>query len=132
MERSKTIKRISRKNEIIKLIGASQRGDAPFFYYSGGGNILEKTLYSLIELQEIDMKLDKVREERGDLPERVELLNNTISEKENFIKQQKLDIKKLKLENKNSELDDSKDLFLQYGCMLMFPFHLNSWYLSIL
>ncbi len=65
---------------------------------------MEKTLYSLIELQEIDLKLDKVREERGDLPERVESLSNTISENETLIEQQKSEKKKLTVRNKNSEL----------------------------
>ena len=66
---------------------------------------MESTLYSLIELQEIDEKLDKVREERGDLPELVENLQTTISEKEDQIKEQKAAIKDLTLENKNYELD---------------------------
>ena len=62
---------------------------------------MENTLYSLIEMQEIDMKLDKVREERGDLPERVESLTNVISEKEKLIKVQKQEVKSLTVENKN-------------------------------
>jgi len=66
---------------------------------------LEKTLYALIELQEIDMKLDKVQEERGDLPERIESLTATISEKENLVEKQKADIKTLTVENKNFELE---------------------------
>ena len=66
---------------------------------------MESTLFSLIELQEIDAKLDKVREERGDLPELVENLQTTISEKETQIESQKAEIKTLTVENKNYELD---------------------------
>ena len=77
---------------------------------------MEKTLYSLIELQEIDLKLDKVREERGDLPERVESLSNTISENETLIEQQKSEKRKLTLGNKNSELklESSKSQLKKY------------------
>lgn len=66
---------------------------------------MESTLYSLIELQEIDAKLDKVSEERGDLPELVEQLQTTISDKESQIEDQKAEIKRLAIENKNFELD---------------------------
>ncbi len=66
---------------------------------------MEQTLFSLIELQEIDIKLDKVKEERGDLPERVTTLENSISEKENLIKEQTAEIKNLKVNNKTSELE---------------------------
>ena len=77
---------------------------------------MEHTLYSLIELQEIDMKLDKVREERGDLPERVESLTNVISEKEKLIKVQKKEVKSLTVENKKAELelDSSKEKLKKY------------------
>lgn len=76
--------------------------DAFFF---GGGKILESTLYALIELQEIDIKLDKVDEERGDLPERVQDINDEIHEKESQLITQKEQIKKLKVENGNLELE---------------------------
>ena len=66
---------------------------------------MEKTLYALIELQEIDHKLDLVKNERGDLPERVESLQSTIEEKEILLKEQSEKIKELTLENKNSELE---------------------------
>jgi uncharacterized protein len=77
---------------------------------------LEDTLYSLIELQEIDMKLDKVREERGDLPERVESLTNVISEKDNLIEVQKQEVKSLTVENKKAELElnSSKEKLKKY------------------
>ena len=42
---------------------------------------MQKTLYSLIELQEIDLKLDKVEEERGDLPSIVKNIKTTLDEK---------------------------------------------------
>ena len=66
---------------------------------------MQKTLYALIELQEIDMKLDSLKEERGELPEIVNNIQNTISEKRNLYNEQENKIKKLKIESKNSELE---------------------------
>ena len=59
---------------------------------------LEKTLYSLIELQEIDLKLDKVQEERGDLPSVVENLKNTLETNNFLLEEQKESITRLKVE----------------------------------
>jgi predicted nucleic acid-binding Zn-ribbon protein len=67
--------------------------------------ILESTLFSLIELQEIDLKLDKVEEERGDLPSIVDTLYNSIEQKERLLGEQKDEIHNLKLEQKNCDLE---------------------------
>jgi predicted nucleic acid-binding Zn-ribbon protein len=66
---------------------------------------LQQTLYSLIELQEIDLKLDKVREERGDLPGKVQKLEKMIHENKELFALQKEQISQLKVEEKNHELD---------------------------
>lgn len=57
---------------------------------------MQKTLYGLIELQEVDNRLDELREERGDLPLIVDDL------------QAKLLDKKKEFENCSSELKQSK------------------------
>jgi len=66
---------------------------------------LQKTLHSLIELQEIDLRLDSLRMERGDLPQIVEKLEKTIEAKEIELQQQKEELKNLQVEEKNNELE---------------------------
>ncbi len=66
---------------------------------------MQKTLYSLIELQEIDLKLDRVEEEKGDLPAIVDRLKQTLEEKEILLEEQKSRIKKLKVETKTLEIE---------------------------
>jgi predicted nucleic acid-binding Zn-ribbon protein len=66
---------------------------------------LQKTLYSLIELQEIDLKLDRVEEEKGDLPAIVDRLKQTLEEKDRLLEEQKGRIKKLKVETKTLEIE---------------------------
>jgi predicted nucleic acid-binding Zn-ribbon protein len=66
---------------------------------------LRQTLYSLIELQEIDSKLDKVYSERGDLPRKVKILHDVLEDMEKKLFSQKGEINKLKLEEKKLELD---------------------------
>jgi predicted nucleic acid-binding Zn-ribbon protein len=66
---------------------------------------LEKTLYSLIELQEIDLKLDKVEEERGDLPSVVENMKNSLESKNQALKEQKELITKLKVDSGSMETE---------------------------
>jgi len=57
---------------------------------------VQKTLYALIELQEVDNRLDELMEERGDLPLLVEELT------------QKRDKKKTELQDLKKELKESK------------------------
>jgi len=66
---------------------------------------LQNTLYSLIELQEIDLKLDKVQKEKGDLPRIVEELRNKITERQAQLTTQKEEISRLKVEIKKLELE---------------------------
>lgn len=66
---------------------------------------MQNTLFSLIELQEIDMKLDMVAEERGDLPEKVEGYRNSIEQNEALLSEQTEKIKVLKAESKTVELE---------------------------
>jgi predicted nucleic acid-binding Zn-ribbon protein len=75
------------------------------FFCKFGGSALQKTLYALIELQEIDMKLASLIEERGELPKIVDDIQSSISNKKNLHSEQTEKIKKLKIEEKNSELE---------------------------
>ncbi len=81
---------------------------------------MQNTLYSLIELQEIDLKLDRVEEERGDLPAIVDSLNQTLEEKEKLLKDQKDRIKKLKVETKTleNELSAQQEQLKKYESQL--------------
>jgi len=81
---------------------------------------LEKTLYSLIELQEIDLKLDKVQEERGDLPTVVENLKSTLDNKNNLLQEQIEAIKSLKVDLSlmETELDSLKEQLKKYESQL--------------
>ena len=81
---------------------------------------MENTLYSLIELQEIDLKLDKVQQEKGDLPRIVEELRNKINERQSQLVIQKKEIAKLKVEQKKSELElkSSKTQLEKYEAQL--------------
>ncbi len=81
---------------------------------------MEKTLYSLIELQEIDLKLDKVQEERGDLPTVVENLRKSLDNKNNILQEQIEAIKSLKvdLSSMETELDSLKEQLKKYESQL--------------
>jgi predicted nucleic acid-binding Zn-ribbon protein len=81
---------------------------------------LEKTLYSLIELQEIDLKLDKVQEERGDLPSVVENLKNTLETNNFLLEEQKESITRLKVESSSmeTELGSLKEQLKKYEAQL--------------
>ena len=66
---------------------------------------MQKTLYSLIELQEIDYKLDKVIEERGDLPQIVDDLKTRIETSQELLKEQNGKIKNLTVETNRMETE---------------------------
>jgi len=74
----------------------------------------------LIELQEIDLKLDKVEEERGDLPSIVDNLKNTLEAKNSLMVEQKETIKKLKVDSKTmeTELGSLKEQLKKYESQL--------------
>lgn len=76
-----------------------------FFLFKCGGRELQNTLYSLIELQEIDLKLDKVKEERGDLPEIVEELDSRLNGNKKMVADQKEKVKHLKVETNTVETE---------------------------
>ena len=70
---------------------------------------MQKVLNALIELQEIDLKLDRLNEERGDLPDIVNKLKNKIEKEEDLLKTHEDTLKELKIEEKKIELElDSK------------------------
>ncbi len=77
---------------------------------------MQKTLNALIELQEIDVKLDKLNEERGDLPAIVNDLENKIQNGEVALQEHKEKIKELLIEEKKLELEleSSRTLLNKY------------------
>jgi predicted nucleic acid-binding Zn-ribbon protein len=81
---------------------------------------LQKTLYSLIELQEIDLNLDKVEEERGDLPSIVEKIKTTLENKGTLLNEQMELIKKLKVDSNSmeTELGSLKEQLKKYEAQL--------------
>jgi predicted nucleic acid-binding Zn-ribbon protein len=74
----------------------------------------------LIELQEIDTKLDKVKEERGDLPSVVENLKNSLESKHKLLDEQKEEITKLKVESgtMETELGSLREQLKKYEAQL--------------
>ncbi len=65
---------------------------------------MQKTLYALVELQEIDNRLDELRAERGDLPLIVEELENKYNQKKNLLDEKNELLKSTKLRQKELEL----------------------------
>ncbi len=80
------------------------------FFYIKGRQEVQKTLHALIELQELDNRLDELLEERGDLPGIVNEFEDKLSTKktaleviEKEIETSKLRIKEIDLFNKGSK-----------------------------
>ncbi|MCD4691981.1 MAG: hypothetical protein K8R79_03615 [Calditrichales bacterium] len=65
---------------------------------------MQKTLYALIELQEVDNRLDELMEERGDLPLIVNDLKSKVDAKNNELKVMSKDIKEAKVRYRELEL----------------------------
>lgn len=78
---------------------------------------LQKTLYGLIELQEIDVKLDRLNEERGDLPDIVNELEKKIENGKTTLEEYQAKIKDLSVEEKKLELEleASRELLKKYN-----------------
>ena len=66
---------------------------------------LQKTLNALIELQEIDLKLDRLNDERGDLPDIVNNLKQKINDDEKKLSDHENELKELKVEENKIELE---------------------------
>ncbi len=66
---------------------------------------MQKTLNALIELQEIDMKLDRLNEERGDLPAIVNDFKNKIDQGKSSLISLEAELSDLKIEEKKIELE---------------------------
>ena len=66
---------------------------------------MQKTTYALIELQEVDNRLDELMEERGDLPLIVEDLKAKLDEKMSYLEQLKNNLKESKVLIKTLEVD---------------------------
>ncbi|MBD3223953.1 MAG: hypothetical protein GF313_04445 [Caldithrix sp.] len=65
---------------------------------------MEQTLYGLIELQEVDNRLDELKDARGDLPLIVEELEYKLSNKKEELKNLKEELKAAKVKNNEMEL----------------------------
>jgi len=77
---------------------------------------VQKTLYALIELQEIDNRLDELMEERGDLPLVVEELQQKLEARTKELKDQQDELKNLILRQRELELiiEESKEKLAKY------------------
>lgn len=77
---------------------------------------MQKTLYSLIELQEVDTRLDELLEERGDLPLIVEELQEKLDSKNSELSLRKQEIKQSKVRQRELELllDEAKEKLNKY------------------
>jgi len=72
---------------------------------------VQKIVYALIELQEVDSRLDELKEERGDLPLIVEELENKFKQKSKEKEERQQELKNSKLRQRELELllDESKE-----------------------
>lgn len=77
---------------------------------------MQKTLYALIELQEVDNRLDELMEERGDLPLIVEDLEAKLDEKSKELAADQAQLKKSKVRHRELELltEDAKTKLAKY------------------
>ncbi len=77
---------------------------------------MQKTTYALIELQEVDNRLDELMEERGDLPLIVEDLKTKLEEKKKALEEMQEDVKATKVLVKNLEISiqEAKDKLKKY------------------
>jgi len=78
--------------------------DALFLFKIGGYLKLQQILYGLIELQEVDKRLDELRAERGDLPLIVEELKAKLDEKKTESEKCTRKIKEAKIKQRELEL----------------------------
>lgn len=86
------------------------------FFCNEESRTVQKALYSLIELQEVDKRLDELKEERGDLPLIVEELQSKLNNKNDALKQSKNDLKKAKIRQRDLELliEEAKEKLAKY------------------
>lgn len=77
---------------------------------------MQKTLYSLIELQEVDRRLDELMEERGDLPLIVDELAAKLDSKKTAAESLKSELKNARVRQRELELtiDEFKDKLARY------------------
>ena len=77
---------------------------------------MQKTLYALIELQEIDNRLDELMEERGDLPMVVKELQQKLDDRTGELHNQQEELKNLKLRQRELELiiEESREKLGKY------------------
>jgi predicted nucleic acid-binding Zn-ribbon protein len=77
---------------------------ALFLFKIGGYLKLQKILYGLIELQEVDKRLDELRAERGDLPLIVDELKSKLDAKREESDDCKEELKNAKIKQRELEL----------------------------
>ena len=77
---------------------------------------MRQTVYGLIELQEVDNRLDELMEERGDLPLIVEDLQNKLEVKKSELKnaQQELKNKRVRQRELELEIEEAKKKLDKY------------------
>ena len=77
---------------------------------------MQKTLYSLIELQEVDNRLDELLEERGDLPLIVDELQEKLDSKNSELSTRKEELKQAKVRQRELELllEEAKEKLNKY------------------
>ena len=90
--------------------------DALFLFKIGGYLKLQQILYGLIELQEVDKRLDELRAERGDLPLIVEELKAKLDDKKAEAEKCTDKIKEAKIKQRELELsiDELKTKYDKY------------------
>jgi predicted nucleic acid-binding Zn-ribbon protein len=66
---------------------------------------LRETVYALIELQEVDIRLDELMEERGDLPLIVHDLEAKLNDKKEVLKNVQKELKGSKISQREVELE---------------------------
>ena len=90
--------------------------DALFLFKKGGYLKLQQILYGLIELQEVDKRLDELRAERGDLPLIVEELKSKLDAKKVESDKCKEGIKAAKIKQRELEvsIDELKSKYDKY------------------
>jgi predicted nucleic acid-binding Zn-ribbon protein len=81
---------------------------------------VQQTLYALIELQEVDNRLDELMEERGDLPLIVKELDTKTREKQKELTASRAQLKQTKIQQREFELQiqDSRNRLSKYEDLL--------------
>jgi len=90
--------------------------ECTFFFQSKEVDRVQQTLYALIELQEVDNRLDELMEERGDLPLIVKELETKTKDKSKELSNLQAQLKQAKIRQRELELQiqDAKARLSKY------------------